>query len=68
MQTGIIAGINEKGFGFIKIEGQDDLFFHAKELVNVSIEDLKPGDTLEFEIAPSQKDPSRMNAVNVSKV
>ncbi|KND50433.1 MAG: hypothetical protein AB202_02145 [Parcubacteria bacterium C7867-007] len=68
MQTGTIAGINPKGFGFIKIEGEPDLFFHANELVNVRIDDLNPGDTLEFEIAPSKNDPAKKNAVNVSKV
>ena len=66
MQTGIIDGINEKGFGFIKIEGADkNLFFHANELVNARIDDLRPGDKVEFEIAEG---PKGQNAVKVSKI
>lgn len=66
MQTGTIAGINEKGFGFIKVEGREkDLFFHANELVNVRIDDLRNGDVVEFELAESPKGP---NATKVSKV
>ncbi|MDZ4227081.1 MAG: cold shock domain-containing protein, partial [Patescibacteria group bacterium] len=36
MQEGTIARLTDKGFGFIKIEGQEkDLFFHSNELVGV---------------------------------
>ena len=39
MQEGTIAGLNEKGFGFIKRDGMDkDLFFHSNELVNVKFD------------------------------
>lgn len=58
--------MSDKGFGFIKIEGNDkDLFFHANELQNVQFNDLKQGDTLEFEVQEGQKGPQ---AVNVSRV
>ncbi|HEY4516320.1 MAG TPA: cold shock domain-containing protein, partial [Candidatus Paceibacterota bacterium] len=41
MQTGIIARLTDKGFGFIKREGQEkDLFFHSNELVNVKFDEL----------------------------
>jgi cold shock protein len=67
MQQGTIARLmSDKGFGFIKIEGNDkDLFFHANELQNVQFNDLKQGDTLEFEVQEGQKGPQ---AVNVSRV
>ncbi len=73
MQQGTIAGINEKGFGFIKVDGMaSDLFFHATDLVNTRIEDLRVGDTLEFEVVESDKTDKdgnpKKNAVNVSKV
>lgn len=68
MQKGTIAGINEKGFGFIKVDGMEkDLFFHASDLVNVRIEDLNIGDTLEFDIVDSEKGDGKKNAVNVHK-
>ncbi len=66
MQTGIIAGLTDKGFGFIKVEGREkDLFFHSNELVNARFDDLRQGDKLEFEIEEGEKGPK---AVKVSKV
>ncbi len=66
MQTGIIARLTDKGFGFIKREGQEkDLFFHSNELVGVTFDALREGDTVSFEVADSPKGP---NAVKVSKV
>jgi CspA family cold shock protein len=65
MQTGTIARLTDKGFGFIKVEGMDkDLFFHSNELVGVSFDSLREGDTLTFEVAQSPKGP---NAVKVSR-
>ncbi|MBI5004007.1 cold shock domain-containing protein [Candidatus Kaiserbacteria bacterium] len=66
MQTGIIARLTDKGFGFIKIEGQEkDLFFHSNELVNARFDELREGDNVSFEVGESPKGP---NAVKVSKV
>ena len=66
MQTGTIARLTDKGFGFIKVEGQEkDLFFHSNELVGVSFDSLREGDTLSFEVAQSPKGP---NATKVSRV
>ena len=65
MQTGTIARLTDKGFGFIKREGQEkDLFFHSNELVGVSFDELREGDKLTFEVAESPKGP---NAVKVSR-
>ena len=66
MQEGTIARVTDKGFGFIKREGQEkDLFFHSNELVGVAFNDLHEGDKVTFEVADSPKGP---NAVKVSKV
>ena len=66
MNTGIIARLTDKGFGFITVEGQEkDLFFHSNELVNVRFDDLREGDKVTFEVGESPKGP---NAVKVSKV
>jgi len=66
MQEGTIARLMEKGFGFIKVDGQEkDLFFHMNELVNARFDDLREGDKVSFEVADSPKGP---NAVKVSRV
>lgn len=65
MQKGIIEKLTEKGFGFIKVEGQEkNVFFHSNELVGVNFDELREGDALTFEIAESPKGP---NAVKVSR-
>jgi len=66
---GTIKNLNEKGFGFITIEGEEkDLFFHKNELVGVTFEELKTGDKVSFEKANSPKDPTRINAIKVSRI
>jgi len=66
MQTGTIARLTDRGFGFIKLEGQEkDLFFHSNELVNVKFDELREGDKVTFEVTDSPKGP---NATKVSKV
>ena len=65
MSEGTIKRLTDKGFGFIKREGQEkDLFFHSNELVGVTFDELREGDTLTFEVAESPKGP---NAVKVSR-
>ncbi|MBU6323837.1 cold shock domain-containing protein [Patescibacteria group bacterium] len=66
MEQGTVAKKTDKGFGFIKRDGQDkDLFFHANELQNISFDELQEGDKVSFEVGESPKGP---NAVNVSKI
>ena len=66
MMTGTIKTlIKDKGFGFIAREGEaKDLFFHSKELVGVTFDELKEGDTVSFEVTQSEKGPA---ATQVSK-
>jgi len=65
MQTGTIARLMDKGYGFISREGEDkDLFFHSNELKDVAFDSLKEGDQVTFEITDGPKGPS---ATNVTK-
>lgn len=66
MQKGKIARLMDKGYGFIKSEGEaKDLFFHSSELQNASFDDLKEGDQVEFMKEDGQKGPQ---AIKVSKI
>jgi CspA family cold shock protein len=66
MQEGTVIKKNERGFGFIKRDGQDkDLFFHSNELKNISFDELREGDKVSFEVGES---PKGQNAINVSKI
>ena len=63
--TGTIKTLTDRGFGFIAREGEaKDLFFHSKELNGVTFDELKVGDTVQFEVAQGEKGPS---ATNVSR-
>lgn len=66
MNTGTIARLTDKGFGFIAREGEEkDLFFHSNNLVGVAYANLKVGDKVTFEVESTEKG---LNAVNVSLV
>lgn len=59
MMTGTIKTLTDKGFGFISREGETkDLFFHSKELVGVTFDELKTGDLVSFEVTQSEKGPA----------
>ncbi len=59
MMTGTIKTLTDKGFGFISREGETkDLFFHSKELVGVTFDELQTGDTVTFEVTESEKGPA----------
>lgn len=65
METGTIARLTDKGFGFIKREGQNqDLFFHSNDLIDVQFNDLREGEQMTFEVAETEKG---MNAIKVAR-
>ena len=64
MDTGSIKKLLN-GFGFISREGSEDLFFHSADLVDVSFDDLREGDNVQFEVGSGTKGPK---ADKVSKV
>ena len=49
MPKGTIIRIMDRGFGFIKAEGETDLFFHRNDLEGVEFNNLSPGQEVEFE-------------------
>ncbi len=63
--NGTIKKKMDKGFGFIKCDGQDkDLFFHSNSLVGTTFDELREGDNVTFDTEDS---PKGKNAVNVTK-
>lgn len=56
-KEGVIISLDQKGFGFMKVEGRmKNLFFHAKELMNVEFDELKEGDKLSYShVATTEK-------------
>lgn len=59
MKTGTVKFFNdEKGFGFIKEDGGEDIFVHAKGL----IDQINKNDKVSFDVQQGKKG---LNAVNV---
>ena len=55
----------EKGHGFIEVEGEKDVFVHYSALQQEGFKTLKEGDTVEFEVVEGQKGPQAANVVKV---
>ena len=49
MAKGTIRRLMDRGFGFIKMEDETDLFFHRNELEGVEFNSLSEGQEVEFE-------------------
>lgn len=52
--------IADKGFGFVEGE-RGDVFFHHSALVGISIEQLREGQTVEYELGRGPKGPRAEN-------
>lgn len=60
--TGTIKTLTDRGFGFITREGEaKDTFFHSKDLVGVTFDELKQGETVTFDLVDGPKGPAAVN-------
>lgn len=55
---------SEKGFGFIEVEGQDDVFVHFSAIQGEGFKTLEGGQSVSFEIVEGNRGPQ---AANVTK-
>ena len=59
---------NEKGYGFIKQDGGDDLFVHYSEIQGAGgFRTLNEGDRVEFEVVQGAKGLQASNVVVIPK-
>jgi cold shock protein len=67
MMTGTIRTLRvDKGFGFIKDEGGKEYFFHQSAVHGEGIDDLREGDSVEFEVGQGPKGPRAENVRRTS--
>ncbi len=52
--------VSDRGFGFVEA-GHGDLFFHHSDVEGVSFDDLREGQTLQFEKGQGPKGPRATN-------
>ncbi len=49
MTKGTVRRLMDRGYGFIKTEEEEDLFFHRNDLEGVEFNSLSEGQEVEFE-------------------
>jgi len=66
MKNGTVKWFNaEKGFGFISVPGEDDVFVHFSAINSDGYKTLEEGQEVEFEVVNGTKGPQ---AANVSRI
>ena len=66
MQNGKVKWFNnEKGFGFIEVEGGEDVFVHFSAINSDGFKSLEEGQEVSFEIVEGNRGPQ---AANVGKL
>jgi len=56
---------NEKGFGFISVEGGDDVFAHFSAIQTDGFKSLEEGQEVSFEIVEGNRGPQASNVVKL---
>lgn len=65
MKTGNVKWFNaEKGFGFISVAGEDDVFVHFSAINSDGYKTLEEGQEVQFDVVQGAKGPQ---AANVSR-
>ncbi|RDY27551.1 cold-shock protein [Romboutsia weinsteinii] len=66
MKNGIVKWFNsEKGFGFISVEGGDDVFVHFSAIQGDGYKTLEEGEKVSFDITEGARGPQ---AENVNRI
>jgi cold shock protein len=67
MATGKIRTLRvDKGFGFIKDDSGKDFFFHQSAVYGEGLENLREGDSVEFDVGEGPKGPRAENVRRTS--
>ncbi|MGB4944597.1 MULTISPECIES: cold-shock protein CspD [Trichococcus] len=66
MEQGKVKWFNgEKGFGFIEVDGKDDVFVHFSAIQGEGFKSLEEGQEVEFEIVDGNRGPQAANVVKL---
>ena len=66
MTQGTVKWFNaEKGFGFIEVEGGNDVFVHFSAIQGDGFKSLDEGQKVEFDVEDGQRGPQAVNIVKL---
>ena len=66
MKIGTVKSFNnEKGFGFISVEGENDMFVHFSAIQGDGYKSLEEGQKVEFEVVDGEKGPQAANVTRI---
>ena len=66
MNNGTVKWFNaEKGFGFIEVEGGNDVFVQFSAIAQEGYKSLEEGQAVEFEIVEGDRGPQAANVVKL---
>ncbi len=66
MKTGTVKWFNsEKGFGFIEVPGEDDVFVHFSSISGGGFKSLEEGQKVQFDVVQGNRG---LQAENVTKL
>ena len=66
MENGTVKWFNaEKGFGFIEMEGGNDVFVHFSAITGEGFKSLDEGQRVQFEVVQGNRGPQAENVVKL---
>jgi CspA family cold shock protein len=66
LKTGTVKWFNaEKGFGFIEVQGEEDVFVHFSAITGDGFKSLDEGQKVEFEVTAGNRGPQAVNVVKL---
>ena len=66
MEIGVVKWFNnEKGFGFISVEGEGDVFVHFSAITGEGYKSLEEGQSVQFDVVEGAKGPQAANVVRL---
>ncbi len=67
-KSGIVKWFNDrKGFGFIRVEEEQDVFVHYSALQGEGFKTLKEGELVEFDLVEGAKGPQAANVIRTAE-
>lgn len=66
MKQGVVKWFNnQKGYGFIEVDGEKDVFVHYTAIQEEGFKNLEEGQRVEFEVVEGSRGPQAANVIKI---